>query len=515
MVATSHPDSTLAAIETLRAGGNAVDAAIAAAAVLAVVEQQMTGIGGDCFVLYAPAAQSGSDRPVLALNGSGMAPAGATIEAMRSRGVDVIRTETAHAVTVPGAVDAWTTLHGAHGKLPLDRVLAPAIERAEKGFVVSPRVAWDWGRQLPRLLASRTMASSFAPGSRTPSAGDRFANPKLGATLRRIATHGRAGFYEGPVAADVVATLRSHGGVHTEADLAAQRSIWVEPIKTTYRGVDVYECPPNGQGLAALMMLNVYSGYRLGEGDASAVDRIHLLAEATKSVYLYRDALFADPTKVHVPVDQLLSRALADRIRRDISMDRAVRPVMHDLPSHPDTVFLCVVDRDGNTVSFINTLFHTFGSTIYAAESGVVLQSRGISFTLDAKHPNALAPGKRPFHTIIPGMLVKDRRALMPFGVMGAHFQAVGHVHLVSAVLDRGMDPQAAIEEPRSFFTEGALVLERTVPENVRAELVMRGHPVKWADAPHGGAQAIWIDRARGVLVGGSDPRKDGMALGY
>ena len=511
-VATSHPLSTLAAIEVLRSGGNAVDAGIAAVAVQCVVDPLMTGIGGDCFCLYAPA---GASVPI-ALDGSGRAPAAATPEWYADHGVR-IEPASPHAVTVPGAVAAWDRLAREHGTRSLGELLQPAIRHAEEGFCVQSRVAWDWIRCTPRVAADPDAAEVYLPGGRAPAAGSVFRLPRLAATLRRIADEGARAFYEGPVAADMVAKLGRLGGLHTLEDFSTARADVVTPVSTRYRGYDVYECPPAGQGLAALMMLNVLSGYDVGA--LSDIDRIHLFAEVCKQGYHHRDVLFGDADLARVPLDHLLSDAWHAAARGDIDMARAREPVLYpeaaEAVSHKDTVYLCVVDRDGNALSLINSVFQGFGSGILAPESGVLLHNRGLSFRTEGGHPNSVGPRKRPMHTIIPGMLMKDGRAVAPFGVMGGHYQAMGHVELISGVLDRGLDVQEALDAPRSFAYGGGLELEVGIPDTVMAGLKERGHPVLRAPLPLGGGQIIWIDRAAGTLVAGSDPRKDGAALGY
>ncbi|MGH6989533.1 MAG: gamma-glutamyltransferase family protein, partial [Stellaceae bacterium] len=339
--------------------------------------------------------------------------------------------------------------------------------------------------------------------------------PALAATLRRIGRQGRDAFYEGKAAEEMVTRLQARGGLHTLDDFAEQRSEYVTPISTAYAGHRVYECPPNGQGLAALMILNILSGYDFGSERFAEADRIHLLAEATKAAYAARDAYFADPAQVEVPVERLLSAAYAEEVRRGIDMRRAGAPVLLDGAEHKDTVYLTVVDRDLNAVSFINSLFHGFGSGIFAPESGVMLHCRGAMFRTAPGHPNAIAPGKRPLHTIIPAMLTDGERAVMPFGVMGGNYQACGHAHLLTQHLTLGRDPQAALDAPRSFAYGGTLELETTIADDVAADLARRGHAVVRAEVPHGGGQAIRIDHEKGVLIGGSDPRKDGCALGY
>jgi gamma-glutamyltranspeptidase/glutathione hydrolase len=359
-------------------------------------------------------------------------------------------------------------------------------------------------------------AKVMLPGGKPPKMGDRMKNPALAETLRRIGREGREAFYSGSVMRDILDRLKELGGLHEEQDFTAQRCEWVEPIHAPYRGCDVYECPPNGQGLAALMILRQLEGFSLGDDSLSAADRMHLFAEATKAAYQIRDEYIADPAQVPVDVAGYLSDDWAKRARAKISMERAMLgPEWHGGTEHTDTVYLCAVDRDGNAVSFINSLFSSFGTGIMAPESGVLLHNRGTSFRTTPGHPNAIAPRKRPFHTIIPAMLVKDGRAVMPFGVMGGQYQAVGHAHIVHNILDRGLDPQQAAEAPRSFAFRGRLRVEPSIPEPIVADLARRGHQIDVAKVPIGGCQAIWMDRERGVLIGGSEPRKDGLALGY
>jgi gamma-glutamyltranspeptidase / glutathione hydrolase len=505
MAATSHPQATMAALAILREGGNAVDAALAAVAVQGVVEPQMTGIGGDCFVLYSPRA----GLPV-ALNGSGRTPAGAGPD--RLAGLKEVPPTSPDAVTVPGAVDAWCRLSADHGRLPLDRVLAPAIAAAEEGFLVAPRVAYDWANNRARVEADPAAAAQYLPGGRVPEVGDRRDQPALGAMLRRIAGEGRAAFYEGEAADEMVALLRARGGAHTAEDFAAQASNYVDPVSTPYRGVDVHECPPNGQGLAALIILRLLAGSAMRDLDEA--DRIHLLAEATKAAYRVRDAYFCDPDHGGRDPASFLTDDFIASLGRRIAMGRATAAEDWDDVEHRDTVYVTVVDRDLNAVSLINSLFQAFGSGLYAPRSGVLLHNRGYSFRPYAGHPNSIGPRKRPMHTIIPGMVVKGGRATMPFGVMGGHYQATGHAQFLSGVLDRGLDVQAAAEAPRSFAFGGELSLERTVSREAGEELARRGHKVVWSKEPIGGCQAILIDHDRGVMIGASDHRKDGLALG-
>jgi gamma-glutamyltranspeptidase / glutathione hydrolase len=509
--ATSHPLATLAAIDVLRAGGNAVDAAVAAAAVLCVVEPQSTGIGGDGFMLYCP---GGSDT-VIAYNGSGRSPAAATVEWYREHGFSEIPTAGPHAVTVPGVVDAWTRILADHGRTELASLLGPAIRYAEEGYVVQDRVARDWGLRRELLAADPAAARILLPGGRTPRAGERHRQPELARTLRCIARHGRDGFYAGEVAEDLVDRLRALGGLHTLDDFQATRGEYVEPVRTVYRGIEICQMPPNNQGLTALIMLNILSGYALADLDPLGADRLHLEIEAGRLAYRDRDALIGDPAQSCIPVHRILSADHAAALRRLIDPARTNPLLPPPLMDRSDTVYLAVVDRDRNAVSFINSLYHSFGSGVVGPRSGVVLQNRGASFRLDPRHPNCIGPSKRPMHTIMPGMAVAGGRAMMPFGVMGADYQPFGHVHYLTNLIDYAMDPQSALDFPRVFHDNGVVEAERGVPAATVAGLVAKGHRVVVPDAPLGGGQAVLIDWREGTLTAASDPRKDGCALGY
>jgi len=510
MAATSHPAATLAALDILRAGGTAMDAAIAAVAVLGVVEPQSTGIGGDCFCLYAPAG-SGA---VLAFNGSGRAPAAASIDAYEAAGISQFPQTSPHAVTIPGACAAWEALVAAHGRLGLDAVLQPAIRLAEAGVPVHPRVAFDWAEQADKLRTAG--AESFLP---VPAIGDRFAQPALAATLGAVARHGSRAFYEGEIAAEMVAVLRARGGWHTEDDFAAGRTAVgsVDPIRARWRGMDVWQCPPNGSGMVVLMMLGLIGEDAPPSDDPLDPVRIHRHLEAARLAYRDRDAFLADPSQQAVPVVCLTDPSYLGALRGLIRDDRmlAMPPAGEQPTAHRDTVCLSVVDRDGNACSLINSLFHPFGSGIVAPRSGVLLQNRGLGFRLQRGHPNCIAPNKRPLHTIIPGMVTQDGAAVMSYGVMGGQYQPMGQTWVLSNRYAYGLDIQAAIDCPRAFTFGGVCEVERGVPLSAIDRLSRLGHVVRRIASPHGGGQAIEIDRARGLLIGGSDPRKDGLALGY
>jgi len=509
--ATSHPLASVAAIDVLKAGGNAIDAAIAAAAVLAVVEPQSTGIGGDGFMLYAP---KGGGK-VIAYNGSGRAPRRATHDWYRAQGFDAVPTFGAHAVTVPGLVDAWCRIHADHGSKPLEELLRPAIRYAEEGYLVADRVAFDWQAVAGRLAQIPNVDRTLLPNGRAPRAGEKHRDPRLAETLRTIAKQGRDGFYKGAVAEDIVGHLKSLGGLHEMEDFATAAGEYVEPISTRYRGVDVFQMPPNNQGITALLMLNILGGFDLGGLDPLGPERLHLEIEAGRLAYRDRDALIADPKHARSVVTEMLDPDYAAKLRARIERDRAQTDLPSPLLEASDTVYLCVVDRDRNAVSLINSTYYSFGSGVVAPKSGVILQNRGSSFRLDPKHPNCIAPGKRPMHTIMPGMAVEGGRALMPFGVMGGDYQPFGHVHLLTNMLDFGMDPQAGLDFPRVFHDAGFAEVERGIPPTTLLGLQARGHATLVPSEPLGGGQAIRIDWQSGTLTAGSDPRKDGCALGY
>src|ERR1700730_12864900 len=405
MAATSHPMTTLAALDVLRSGGNAADAAIAAVAMQCVVEPESTGIGGDCFILYS---RQGA-LPV-ALNGSGRAPAKAKVDWYVEHGIDEIGVQTPHAVTIPGAIDAWCTFNREYGTRSAAELLEPAVRAAAEGYVVTPRVAADWYRAREKLRDPVT-AALFLPGGRPPGVGDKMENPPLAGTLRRIGREGRQAFYDGAVMREIVTRLKSLGGLQEEEDFAAQHSNWVEPISASYRGYEVYECPPNGQGMAALMILRTLAGYALSGDSFSETDRLHLLAEASKAAYWVRDNFICDPEQVPVDVADFLSEARAEGVRRTIRLDCATPGPRWAEIEHKDTVYLCTVDRDGNACSFINSLFSSFGTGILAPQCGVLLHNRGTGFRTIPGHPYAIAPRQRPLHTIITA-LRGDGRAL-------------------------------------------------------------------------------------------------------
>ena len=512
MAATSHPLATLAAVDVLRTGGNAVDACVAASAVLGVVEPESTGIGGDVFMLYCP----GGRGEIVGYNGSGRAPRALSAEWLLEQGQKAIGAESVHAVTVPGTVEAWERIGKAHGRKDLAELLRPAIRYAEEGYVVAPRVAFDMANNEGKLLADPDAKRIFTRAGRALAVGEFHKQPEYGAALREIAKRGAAGFYSGWVAEDIVAKLEGLGGRHALEDFATHEGEWVKPISTGYRGYDCFQIPPSGQGIVALVMLNLLEGYDLGRLDPLGAERLHLQGEAAKLAYALRDGLVADARHVKVPVAEMLDKAYAAKLRKRIAMDRAMPPPAPDIfPAHSDTVYLTAVDRDRNVCSFINSTFSNFGTGLVTPKSGIPLQNRGSGFVVKPGHPNCVAPMKRPMHTIIPGMTQKEGRVAFSYGVMGAHYQPFGHVWVLNNLIDYGLDPQEAVDLPRCFLYQGDYGLERGIPEATAQGLAALGHKVSRTPTPWGGSQVIAIDWQRGTLTAGSDPRKDGCALGY
>ena len=509
-VSAGHYLAASAAFSILESGGNAIDAAVTAAAVLSVTEPHMTGIGGDCFcMLHVPGKQ------VWGYNGSGRAGERASLDALTARGVRAISSDSIHAVTVPGAIDAWAAILAAHGRFSLDRALAPAIHYAESGFPVASRIAWDWAREVEKLGADPGAARHFLFGGRPPAEGDVVKLPALANTLRTIAKKGPSAFYEGPIADDMVATLAARGSFLSSEDFARHRGDVVAPIATNYRGLDVLELPPNTQGLTALVLLNILERFDLAALGPLGAERFHVALEAARLAYAVRDTHLADPAFMRAAVADLLDKRFAAELAGRIDGARRAELPSAPSPADSDTVYATVVDRDRMAVSLINTLYSHFGVGICTEQTGIMFTNRGACFVVDPDHPNAFGPSKRPMHTIIPALGVRDGRCELAFGVMGGSYQAMGHAHVVTNMVDFGMDVQAAIDAPRAFFVGGTSVAERGLPPAAIEGLLARGHEVGLASAPWGGAQAIRIDRERGVLIGGSDPRKDGCALGY
>ncbi|MTH96274.1 gamma-glutamyltransferase family protein [Roseibium sp. RKSG952] len=513
-VATSHPLATSAALEVLYEGGNAVDAAIAACAVQAVVEPHMNGIGGDCFAIVME-----PDGRMTGFNGSGAAPAAASPKRLADLGVvDQIPPVSPHSVTVPGAVRAWETILKAHGTRGLDALLTRAIDYAANGFPVAPRVARDWACNVGKLARLPASAADYLIDGAAPKAGTILKYPRLADSLAAIASGGAEAFYSGPIAEDIVSAVRDLGGLLDLEDLGACHTSIVAPIMRGYRGHTIAELPPNGQGVIALVILGILERFDLESLDPLGADRFHLQMEAARLAYAVRDRFVTDPAFMEIGAADLISEATIDQLLPMITAGRRSKdfPVI-GLAPQTDTVYLSVVDKDGLSVSLINSIFSEFGSGIVAPKSGVLLHNRGSVFTARPGQAQSIAGGKYPLHTIIPAMGLKSGHPWLCFGVMGGHYQACGHAHLLTNIIDYGMDVQAAIDCPRMFFDlqTGALDAEAALPENTVEGLRQYGHDVRAAASPIGGSQAIRIDRSRKLLIAGSDPRKDGHAAGY
>lgn len=526
MVATSQALATQIGLDVLRKGGTAVDAAIAADAALGLMEPMSCGIGGDLFAIV----WDNKSKKLYGLNASGRSPYKATRDHFKALKLKEIPEYGPLSWSVPGCVSGWEELHGRFGKLPFSDILAATISYAQGGFPVTEVIASSWARSKLRLAKIPDAAETFLPDGQAPKAGDVFKNPRLGHVYQKIAREGPQVFYKGSVAKKIVAYSNQVDGLFTLKDFADHTATWVEPVSTIYRGYQIWELPPPGQGIAVLQMLNLLSAYNLKKMGPQSADYWHLFAEAKKLAYADRARFYADPDFVKLPTAELISMPYADRRRKLIDMERARTDQSAGDPklATSDTIYLSVVDKDRNCVSFIQSNYHGFGSQHVPGDLGFPLQNRGNLFALDEHHLNRLEPHKRPFHTIIPAMVTRDGMPYLVFGVMGGDFQAQGHVQVLVNLIDFGMNVQEAGEAPRIEHigsptptgrrgdpNGGALYAERGIPESVLRELERRGHQVM-ADAPNGGGyQAILIDPRTGMLHGGSEARKDGCAAGY
>ncbi len=516
MVAASQPLAAAAGIEILSKGGNAADAAVAVAAALNVTEPTSTGIGGDMFALFFDA----QTIQVTALNGSGRAPAALGLERLKKEGITELPEFHPYTVTVPGACAGWCDLIDRHGTFALSTILAPAIRLAEEGFVVTPIISHFWKLGVLNQLKSTPNGRELTIDGRAPDPGEVFRNPGLARTFNRVAEGGKREFYDGEIAAAIETVLNKVGGCLTADDLAAHVSTWETPISIPYHGTRIYECPPNGQGITALIALNLLEDFDLGSFDPLSPDRLHLEIEALRLAFADARWFVSDPKFVEIPISLLLSKQYAHERRMLIDPRRATLDQKHGVPDNSsDTVYFSVVDKFGNACSFINSNYMGFGTGIVPQGWGFTLQNRGHNFSLDPDHPNALAPRKRPYHTIIPALATResDGSLLASFGVMGGYMQPQGHVQIFSAMIDSGLDPQSALDLPRFCIEDDAVGLEEDVPNQVVAKLAERGHALRivtgWDRSLFGRGQIIIRDPVSGVLTAGSDPRADGCAI--
>ena len=523
MAATSQPLATATALRVLQSGGNAVDAAIAANAVLGVVEPMSCGIGGDLFAIVWDA----KSKKLHGLNASGRALGAATINFYRSKGLAQIPESGPLSWSVPGCVDGWDQLRARFGSKPWAELLGPAIAYAEDGFPVSEIIAASWQGSAAKLSKVPTSAACFLPGGKAPKSGEVFRNPTLARSLREIASGGRDAFYKGDLAYAMVKYSKSAGGLFDLRDFEDHTSTWVEPVSTNYRGYDVWELPPNGQGIATLQILNLLEPHDLKAMGPQSAESLHLMIEAKKLAYEDRARYYTDPEFARVPVAELVSKAYAARRGKLIDPAHANERPTAGEPKAADTIYMTVADKDGNVVSLIQSNFEGFGSGHVAGDLGFPIQNRGCLFALDPNHANRLEPRKRPFHTIIPGFVTKGGKPWLSFGLMGGDMQAQGHAQVLVNMIDHGMDVQAAGDAPRFYHMGssrptgvpakdgGTVALESEIGPSIRRALEAKGHGIVAAPGSFGGYQAIRIDLENGVLIGGSDPRKDGQAAGY
>lgn len=530
IVATSQPLATAAGVEILSKGGNAADAAVASAAALNVTEPTSTGIGGDMFALYYDA----QTKQVTALNGSGRAPAALTLDRLKSEGLfaESLPPFHAHTVTVPGACAGWCDLIEKHGSRSMSEILAPAIRLADEGFPVAPLTSYYWSRGADRQLKSSLNGHELTIDGRAPQAGEIFRNPGLAKTLSVVARENKRGFYQGQIAESIVSVIKEAGGCLSAEDLASHVSTWESPISVTYRGLRMYECPPNGQGITALIALNILEGFDLSSLESLSAEKMHLMIEAMRLAFADARWYVSDPAFSKIPMDELLSKDYANERRKLINTRHATLDLARGTPvSSSNTVYLSVVDGFGNACSFINSNYMGFGTGIVPKGWGFTLQNRGHNFSLDPNHPNALAPRKRPYHTIIPAMVTRvsspSRRGeggevlYASYGVMGGFMQPQGHVQVLSALADGGLDPQSALDLPRFCIdvdeAGGRVAIEEGMPKETMDALQKMGHPIYevkgYERALFGRGQVILRDAETGVLCAGSDPRADGCAM--
>tara|TARA_B100001146_G_scaffold107310_1_gene94843 strand:- start:2624 stop:4207 length:1584 start_codon:yes stop_codon:yes gene_type:complete len=511
MAATSHPLATEEAIKILQKGGNAVDAAIAASFVLSVVEPNATSIGGDCFAIVKMEGKN----PV-AYNGSGIAPGKASYDYFKKNKIDKIGLTSPHSVTIPGALDAWKNIHKDFGKLDFEELFLKAIDFAKNGFRVTKVVADAWSNNLSKLSENKNSKKLLLNNGKSYQFSEIRKNIPLGETLELINKKGISEFYKGSIAEDMVNCLNELGGLHTVEDFSKQKTIKSETISSKYNNIQIHQCPPNGPGIAVLIMMKLLEKLEINKYKYNSIERFHLEAEVTKQAYKIKEENIGDPDFVNFDLEKILSDKNINNILKNISLSNCSDIGDLNIPNHPETVYLSVVDKDLNSVSIINSVCYAFGSGITTEKTGIVLHNRGTNFRVEEGHPNCIEGLKRPLHTIIPGMVLdNNNNSILSYGVMGGQYQPVGQVHVLNSILDYNMSPQEAISFPRAFHFNNIYKLEKGVSAEIKNGLNKLGHNAQYIDDTHGGGQAIKIDRQKGNLIGGSDPRKDGYAKGY
>lgn len=511
MVATSQPLSSQEAINILKLGGNAVDAAIAASAVLSVVEPGSTGIGGDCFAIVKM-----NNKKSISINGSGKTPKKVNLNFFKENKIDSIGLLSPHSVTIPGAVNAWHEMHKRFGKLEFENLFSTATHYAREGFPVHEVEAYHWKKNENKLKKNSITKNEFLKDNKAPAFGTKFINTKLAKTLESIGKKGSKGFYQGEIARDMVKSLNSLGGLHTEEDFYNQDTIFSDTLSSDYKNYNIHQCPPNGPGIVVHLMMKLLEKFNWKNYNYFDSIRFHVQAEVSKVCFEIKETILGDPKFTNIDLKNLISNDFINKLFEKIDIDAVYEAKNSYVTSHPETVYLTIVDKDLNSVSFINSLCHAFGSGICSENSGVLFQNRGVNFRLEKDHPNCIDSNKRPLHTIIPGLLTdKNDESIMSYGVMGGQYQPIGQSHVLQNIFEFGMSIQEAIDAPRAFALNGKLKVENSFSNNSIKDLTKLGHNVEIAEDGIGGGQAIMINRKEGVLIGASDARKDGQAIGY
>ena len=511
MAATSNPLSSMEALKILQKGGNAIDAAIAASAVQSVVCPSATGLGGDCFAIIA----LNGKNPV-SVNGSGIAPKKANLEFFNKNKINKIGLTSAHSVTIPGAVHAWCSMHDKYGCLDLEEVLEGAENYARNGFPIHEVEAKSWKEKEGLLLKNEVSKKIFLKNNKSYKFGEIFKNIPLANTLKKISKNNIEGFYNSEITKDMVETLNNLGGLHTEDDFNSQKTIFSPTIYNDYKKLKIHQCPLNGPGIVVLLMMALHEKLKTSQYNQSSFERYHLQSEITKVCYELKEILFGDPLFNKIETEKLLSKDSINNLSSKINLNKVYTSKKLYVTSNPETVYLSVVDKDLNAVSFINSICHSFGSCITSKETGILFQNRGVNFRLEDSHPNSIEGGKRPLHTIIPGLVTNENNeTVLCYGVMGGQYQPIGQTHVLQNIIDYNLSVQEALDFPRTFALDNVLKVEKSLNTEVIQKLQSIGHTISIEKNAIGGGQCIKIDRKNGILVGGSDPRKDGMAIGY
>ena len=511
MVATSQPLSSQEALNILKIGGNAVDAAIAASAVLSVVEPGSTGIGGDCFAIIKM-----NNKRAISVNGSGISPHKANLDFFKKNNIDKIDLLSPHSVTVPGAIDAWYEMHKKFGKLEFKQLFLSAEYYAREGFPVHEIEAYHWKQNERKLLKNKITKNEFLINNQAPKYATKFKNIKLSNTLKMIGENGSKIFYQGDLAKDMIKSLNNLGGLHTEEDFYNQNTIFSDTLISNYKNYNIHQCPPNGPGIIVHLMMKLLEKFNWNDIDCLDPKRFHIQAEVTKVCFELKETILGDPNFNSLDVDALLEENVINNLFNKINLNKVYETKHANVTSHPETVYLTIVDKDLNAVSFINSICHAFGSGICSENTGVLFQNRGVNFRLEEGHPNCIESNKRPLHTIIPGMLTNiNDEVTMSYGVMGGQYQPIGQAHLLQNIFEFGMTMQEGIDTQRAFALNGKLKIENNFSSSTIKELSKLGHNIEVSESTIGGGQGIMIDRNEGILIGGSDSRKDGLAIGY